>query len=386
MPEPACPPAPPTGAASLAALADRCVQCGLCLPACPTYALDRIEAESPRGRIALARAWSQGRMAATPAGEAHLDHCLGCRACERACPAGVEYGTLLLAARAEQRQRRRPALRQRLLEALVARPRLLGALLGTYRRAHPLLPAAWRLLPRPPSPALRPVRSVPAAGARPRVAVFEGCVARAYEGPVRDALGRLCEALGVALVAPSAQTCCGSLHAHAGDTAGHARLAQRNLEAFAGSSQVITLASGCHEAIAAALPRDMAVDAFDYLHAHGGRLRFRPLHARVALHLPCTQRGAGGAAAMLALLARVPGLEVHRLDAGTGCCGAAGSRMLLDPVRAAAHRQPLLDRIQRLEPDRVLSANIGCRLHLDLGAGRRLEHPLELLAAQLATD
>ncbi len=385
MPEPACPSAPPTGAASLAALADRCVQCGLCLPACPTYALERIEAESPRGRIALARAWSQERIAATPAGEAHLDHCLGCRNCERACPAGVEYGALLLAARAEQRERRRPVLRQRLLEALVARPRLLGALLGTYRRVHPLLPAAWRPLPRPPAPASRATRPGP-VDARPRVAVFEGCVARAYEGPVRDALARLCDAVGVALVAPPAQACCGSLHAHAGDATGQDGLGRRNAGAFAGASRVLTLASGCHDAVAAALPPGVAVDAFHYLHARGDRLRFRPLHARVALQLPCTQRGGEGAAAMLALLARVPGLQVERLEAGTGCCGAAGSRMLLDPVRAAAHRQPLLDRIGRLRPDRILSANIGCRLHLGNGTGRRIEHPLELLADQLAAD
>ncbi|MBB1059009.1 (Fe-S)-binding protein [Marilutibacter spongiae] len=385
MPESACPPALPTGAASLAALADRCVQCGLCLPACPTYALERIEAESPRGRIALARAWSQGRIAATPAGEAHLDHCLGCRACERACPAGVSYGALLLAARAEQRQRRRPALRQRLLETLVARPRMLRVLLDTYRRAHPLLPTAWRPLPRPPTPAARANRPDP-TDARPWVAVFEGCVARAYEGPVRNALARLCEALGVALVAPPAQACCGSLHAHAGDATGQDRLGRRNAGAFAGASRVLTLASGCHEAIAAALPPGVAVDAFHYLHARGDRLRFRPLRARVALQLPCTQRDSESAAAMLALLARVPGLEVQRLDAGTGCCGAAGSRMLLDPARAAAHRQPLLDQIERLGPDRILSANIGCRLHLGNGTGRRIEHPLELLADQLATD
>src|SRR5438552_4839167 len=86
----------------LLALADRCVQCGLCLPHCPTYRLDATETESPRGRIAYAKALATGVLAPTELGDLHLDHCLGCRRCEGACPAGVEYGSLLVAAREEQ--------------------------------------------------------------------------------------------------------------------------------------------------------------------------------------------------------------------------------------------------------------------------------------------
>ncbi len=387
MADPPCPPLPRSGAESLAALADRCVQCGLCLPVCPTYATDRIETESPRGRIALAKAWSTGRIAPTAAGDAHLDHCLGCRNCESACPAGVDYGRLLVAARAEQRQRRRPGPTQRALEALSAHPRGLGRLLDAYRRLHPALPASWRVLPRPPRPAPPGRPFDPADDARPRVAVFEGCVARAYEPRVRAALDRLCAAVGVTLVAPTGQTCCGSLHAHAGDTRRAHRLADANRAAFAGHSTVLTLASGCHEAVAAALPEGVGRDAVDFLHAHAGRLRFRPLEARVALHLPCTQRnGSRSGAALRALLGRVPGLDIHPLDAGHGCCGAAGTQMLVDPERAALHRQPLLDALDAIRPDRVLSANIGCRLHLANGTPLPVQHPLELLAGQLQPD
>ena len=99
-------PAPPPAPDPLVALADRCVQCGLCLPGCPTYRRDGLEAESPRGRIALARAWQLGTVVPTPAGDAHLDHCLACGHCERLCPAGVRYGELLVQARALQRARR----------------------------------------------------------------------------------------------------------------------------------------------------------------------------------------------------------------------------------------------------------------------------------------
>ncbi|MGH8081846.1 MAG: 4Fe-4S dicluster domain-containing protein, partial [Lysobacter sp.] len=123
------------------ALADRCVQCGLCLPACPTYGRDRLETESPRGRIALARAWALDTIAPTETADGHLDHCLGCRSCEAVCPAGVEYGELLIQVRQRQRERRPPGWRQRLIEGLAARPRWLSAGLGAYRRAHGWLPA-----------------------------------------------------------------------------------------------------------------------------------------------------------------------------------------------------------------------------------------------------
>src|SRR5579859_4592330 len=131
----------------LLALADRCVQCGLCLPTCPTYQLDRNEAESPRGRIALVRAFADGALAPEAVADAHLDHCLGCRRCEAVCPAGVQYGELLVEVRHRQRERRGTQLRQRAIEWLAARPALLDRLLGAYRALYPLL---QKPLPRPP--------------------------------------------------------------------------------------------------------------------------------------------------------------------------------------------------------------------------------------------
>jgi glycolate oxidase iron-sulfur subunit len=374
----------------LVALADRCVQCGLCLPACPTYQLDRLEPESPRGRIALARGWALDLVAPDPAGEAHLDQCLACRSCEAVCPAGVEYGALLVAARARQRARRVPGLRQRGLETLAARPRLMAAALALYRGLHPFLPGAWRPLPRPPGDVSRRVPAPPAAhpGGAAEVMLFRGCVAGPYEAELRAATARLCAAAGVALVEPAAQGCCGALHAHAGDVATATRLAARNAQAFAGARHVLTLASGCHEAVADAMPAGAeALDAIAFLAAHGDELPLRDCRERVALHLPCTQRNvARTAAATRALLARVPGLEVVELDAGFGCCGAAGTQMATDPARAARFRAPLLEQLTASGATRLLSANIGCRLHFANAAGVPVQHPLEFLGALLAAN
>jgi glycolate oxidase iron-sulfur subunit len=360
----------------LLALADCCVQCGLCLPACPTYQLEALESESPRGRIALARAWALGTITPTAAGDAHLDQCLGCRSCEAVCPAGVEYGALLVQARGQQRARRRPGLRQRLLEWLAARPRMLAAAFELYRRLHPLLPRAWRPLPRPPAP--RPE----AASTHGRVALFRGCVAGPYEAGLRDATVRLCAAAGIELAQPGPQDCCGALHAHAGDTAAANALAARNRAAFVGAETVLTLASGCHEAVAAALPGTTATrDALEFLAAHAGNLRFRACSERVALHAPCTQRNVVRSVdATRTLLARVPGLEVVALDAGFGCCGAAGTQMATDPARAVQFRQPLLDQLHASGATRLLSANIGCRLHFANASALPVQHPIEFLA------
>ena len=372
-------PCPPPDGLPLQALADRCVQCGLCLPSCPTYALDGLESESPRGRIALARALDDGRLPATATTEAHLAHCLGCRRCEAICPAQVDYGAILARARASQRSRRPPGYRQRSAEWLAARPRMLSALLALYRWMWPLIPETSRPLPRPPAP---PTGWTPNVDA-PAVAIFMGCVARGYEAGLHLAIARLLAAIGERAVFPQGQTCCGTLHLHAGDPGTAHALANANRAAFTETGIALTLASGCHEAVSTAVGG--ARDAFSHLVEHGGRVRFAPRAERGALHLPCSQRNlVRSDAALRGLLARVPGLDVVTLDVGFGCCGAAGTQMLGDPSRANRFRQPLLDQFAASGATRLLSANIGCRLHLGNGTAVPVQHPLELLAECLA--
>ncbi|MFY2763275.1 (Fe-S)-binding protein [Arenimonas sp. MALMAid1274] len=382
----AAPEAP--ASAGLVALADRCVQCGLCLPHCPTYRLDRTEAESPRGRIAYVKAVAQGRIAATEAGDRHLDHCLGCRRCEPVCPAGVAYGDLLVQARGAQFDRHKPGPALRLAGWLLARPPLLGPLLDLQRMGGRWLPGSLRrTLPPPPVASSRPLPAPgPQAAAPAKASVFVGCIADRHESGTRAGLARLLTAAGATLDRPPGQGCCGAAAAHAGDLATARRLADANRAAFARGIPVLCLASGCQDSVSKSLAGIAPVqDALDWLDRHGHQLAFRPAHGlRVALHLPCTQRSVVRSGdALRRLLARIPDLTLVELP-DTGCCGAAGLHQLAEPARAAAFRAPLLDALAASGASELLSANIGCRLHLGAGTTMPVRHPVDFLAEHLA--
>jgi glycolate oxidase iron-sulfur subunit len=367
------PAAPAFDAQSLVTLADRCVQCGLCLPHCATYRLDRTEAESPRGRIAYIKATASGLIAPTKTGDTHLDHCLGCLRCETVCPAGVEYHALLVGARAQQFERQPPSLKSRLVVGLLAKPGLLNAL-------TPIARATGMLPERPTIQDESPSAGVPSRG---RVELFLGCVARSYEESSRRALARLLAACGFEAAIPSGQTCCGTAAAHLGDRQTAADLARRNRSAFVGNP-VLSLATGCQQILTESLAgRAPVFDAIDFLEREGADLRFRSANRKVALHLPCSQRVAKSDIALRRLLARIPELDLVELP-DTGCCGAAGLHMINEPERAEKIRAPQIDALRASGATELLSANIGCRLHLANGTKIPVRHPLDFLAEHLA--
>jgi glycolate oxidase iron-sulfur subunit len=327
------------------------------------------------------KALAGGKFAPTDAGDLHLDHCLGCRRCESACPADVKYGALLIGTRAAQFERSPAPAASRLQRRLLASPALLRPLLAAYRSLYPLLPTALRPLPRPQP---RGPEFVDTASAE--AAVFVGCVASGYESQARASLVRMLAAAGVAASVPDSQTCCGAAALHAGDTRQAESLAARNRTAFWGSVRVLCLASGCQESLSASLGSTADVqDAIVFLESRAGSLRFRPAGGRrVALHLPCTLRSVTrGDQPLRRLLARVPDLELIELP-DTGCCGAAGMHMFSEPQRAAALRAPLLQLLANSGAQELLSSNISCRLHLANASQLRIRHPIEFLAEHLA--
>ena len=385
----------------IAALADQCVMCGLCLPHCPTYRISLDEAESPRGRIALARSIAARRIPAGAKALAHLDQCLTCLSCEKVCPSDVRYGDLIAGTRALLAARR--PQRSRLLEdpdRLVAIARI-----GAALRAHAWLPALARALPRgsrwralaeqvPAVPDV--VRAAPRVAKLDRgpVTLFRGCVASVYDRDTHAAAVRLLEALGYEVRIPAGTSCCGALARHAGDTAAADRQSAVTAAALADAATVLVSASGCFGDLRdhVAEGREFAVAdilAFLARDERIGTLRFKPLAARVAIHLPCTQFNVvGDTGSVRALLARIPGLTLLDLPLQPRCCGAAGSYFIEQPRIAARLREEKIDQIETDPPDILVTTNIGCRIHLANGLDTRgsaipVLHPLALLAQRL---
>ncbi|MEE8581440.1 MAG: (Fe-S)-binding protein [Myxococcota bacterium] len=391
-----------------------CVHCGLCLTACPTYRVTGRESSSPRGRVYLMRGAAEGRAPLGPflAEEASL--CLGCRACETACPSGVPFGDMLERTRADihaagLRRGFGPRLERWLLRAWVPRPgrlRLLADLLafaqwlGLVRLAFILLPSSLvGILPEVPS--RRERRPLPAARAalgeaRGRVALFSGCVMRQLFGPVNQATLRVLCRNGFEVVVPPDQGCCGALHAHTGDLDFAHQLARANARVFeaAGVDAVIVNSAGCGAAMREA-PRWIAEqgeryaasvrDVCEFLDEVGLRPPAGRIAARVCYDDPChLLHGQRVADAPRNLLRAIDGIElVPHSDPGA-CCGAAGTYNLTQPAMSAQVLALKMDALAAADPDVIATGNPGCLMQLrrgvrERGMRARVVHPIELL-------
>ncbi|MBC8243603.1 MAG: 4Fe-4S dicluster domain-containing protein, partial [Verrucomicrobia bacterium] len=238
-----------------------CVHCGLCLSSCPTYLETGNENDSPRGRIYLMRAIQSGQLAVDAAPVRHIDLCLGCRACETACPSGVPYGTLLEQTRDHIEKQYRRGLLQRLLRRLVIEQvfpfpwRLRLALLPVrvirLLRLGFALPKFARemteLLPRRLANGKLPLKRLAKGKARGQVGFIEGCVMRVMFGDTNESSAELLHRDGWDVLTPRGQGCCGALYAHSGQLAKARDCARRNIAAFEGQplDAIVINAAGC---------------------------------------------------------------------------------------------------------------------------------------------
>ena len=397
-----------------------CMHCGICLPQCPTYQVLGQEMDSPRGRVYLMRAASEGRIGLTDNFRLHMDRCLGCRACETACPAGVPFGRLIEETRGQLERRAPQPLGRRLLGRLILgvfpdRRRLGRVLAATrlYQRSgvqrlvrlsgllgrFPRLDAMERLLPAlPPRAVLRlPRETAPASAAsRGTVALLEGCVQSLLFPDVNRATVSLLSRAGYRVVVPEGQGCCGALHLHWGDRAAGRTHARRNLAAFESADWIVTNAAGCGAALRdyghllgddprAATLAARVRDVTELLAEHLPGPR-RPLDLTVTYHEPChLAHGQRVREAPRTILRSIPGLRLVELPESDLCCGSAGVYNLMEPEIAGRLVERKLDRVAGTGAAVVATGNPGCLLQLrrglaDRGLAVRAYHPVELLA------
>jgi glycolate oxidase iron-sulfur subunit len=407
---------------------NQCVHCGLCLAYCPTFSELGTEMDSPRGRIVLIKSLAEGRIGLSDSVVEHLDLCLDCRACETVCPAGVPYGRLIEAARAEiERQRPGNLLRQLFrwvnFDLLLGRPAWLrvaaaglrayqvSGLQGLARRTRlvRLLPgplAAWEaLLPslppapeRAPLPALTPARGV----RRGRVGLLTGCVQSVAFAAHNRATARVLSRNGWEVVAPPEQGCCGALNAHAGDHDRALAMARRLIDVFepVEADAIVVNTSGCGahlKAYGTLLAGDPAYaerarrhassvrDVAEFLAGAPLRGPLRPVPMTVTYHDPChVVHGQKIRTEPRALLAQVPGLTVVDLKESDWCCGSAGIYNLTQPEMATRLLHRKVAHVLATGAQAVVTANPGCILQIQAGLrahgdAMRVLHLVEIL-------
>ena len=393
---------------------DLCVHCGFCLQACPTYLVLEDENDSPRGRLMLMRGAAEGDIAVDdPALTTHIGRCLGCRACETACPSGVPYGHLLEATRATFVMRRPLGRVASAVLATMANASLRGIVFGLARLARAMrLTSLLARLPGRAGFAFAMLESTrPDFPSRPQppatdgklgsVATLDGCVMEGLFTHTNRATERVLARNGYKLVTAAGQQCCGALHAHAGDVARARALARRNIQAFerSGAEWIAVNAAGCgammkdyghllrddpawaeRAAQVSARVRDVSELLVAAGPAPGGRVPIRVTYD-APCHLHHAQRITD---APLEMLRVIPGLDLVPLTDADRCCGGAGIYNLVTPEIAAKVLEPKLDHVHASGAVLVATGNPGC--HMQIGAGLirsgsrvRCVHPVDLL-------
>jgi glycolate oxidase iron-sulfur subunit len=382
---------------------DACVHCGLCLNHCPTYRVTSLEPESPRGRIHLVHAASQGRIEPNERFGEHIYLCLMCRACETACPAGVQYGRIAEAAREVLGPPGSPLSRaiqmfafRRLLPSL-RRLRWAASGLRLYQRSglasllRPLLPKRLRemeaMLPQVPDRFFSPEAEVlPAIGdRRARVGLLSGCVMSVLFPDVNEATVRVLRKNGCEVVIPPAQGCCGALNLHNGESVAAKSMARRNIDVFleSGVDAVIVNAAGCgatmkeyghllHDDPAYAEKAErfgrLTKDATEFLAELGVVPPAGRLELTVTYQDPChLAHGQRVRTQPRSLLRSIPGLRLVEMDGSDRCCGSAGIYNITHPEMSQTVLSEKMQMVARTGAQAVVAPNPGCMLQLRFG-------------------
>ena len=404
-------------------LLNKCIHCGLCLQSCPTYAVFATEMDSPRGRIALMRAASDERIEFGGAFENHISLCLMCRACEQACPSGVQYGTMVETARVALEMVRNPGIIERFIRWLTLRQlmpnqdrlRFLAWWMRLYQvlriqqlvRRLKLLPKALQnveaLLPSISAPRSNHRSFAPAMGDhRGKVAFFHGCVQDAFLGEVNAATIKVLQRNGYEVHFPKEQTCCGAAQLHVGEEELFLGLARKNIDSFPVDEYIaiINNAGGCGSTLKeydrllkndpayaekarefSAKVKDISEFLMESFHTPPkGSLNARVTYAD-SCHLRHVQKVVNQPRD---LLRQIPGLELIELSNPDRCCGSAGVYNIVQMETANAILEDKMADIASTGADIIVTTNTGCHLQLmngvrHAGLKARVVHLVELL-------
>ena len=396
-----------------------CIHCGMCLSACPTYRVTGSEAESPRGRLYLMRAFAEGKLDAPQQLSAHLDPCLGCLGCVTACPSGVEYDVLLETSRQALLPYQNPIkrrFRRWMLSKVLPNPRRLRLLVRLTRwyqtlgyqfivrrlglaRLAGALGKTEAFVPDIPA-GQKPLEAGTRYGEnrRGRVVLFTGCIMNALFTQTHRATIEVLNANGYEVVIPE-QTCCGALAHHAGETDIVAGLARQNAQTILAAQPdwIVVNAAGCgstlkaYDHILSELPEgkefaEKTVDILELLARHPLEGELQPVPLRVAYHAACHLHHAQRVfEEPYQLLRQIPQLQLVPLVEAEMCCGSAGVYNLAHPSLSQAILGEKMRHVAQTQAEVILAGNPGCAIQLETGirqAGLPMTvlHPIELLA------
>ena len=383
-----------------------CVHCGFCTATCPTYQLLGDELDGPRGRIYQIKQVLEGESANATVLE-HLDRCLSCRSCETTCPSGVDYHRLLDIGREQvEKQLPRPwvqrLLRRMLIEVLAYRKRF-TLLLRLGQWVRPVMPRGLRQK----IPLAKPTEPRPDAQPSARkVLVLEGCVQPGLAPEINLALEKLLRSLGIGVQSCPGAGCCGAVPHHLSDTEKARTMARRNIDAWypaleAGAEAVVVSASGCNAhlhdypkllaedpvyAEKASALLDKLRDPLQIIAAEPlDKLRLQPRPTRVAVHTPCTLQHALNLNDAAEKLLTALGYELCTVEEGHLCCGSAGTYSILQSELSQRLRERKLHALMADHPDVIVTANIGCLMHLEEVDGVPVQHWLNFVAEDLGS-